>query len=735
MRIIAIVYRFMVTLHFYLLQVFRFAQRRPQLAIGLAVILFVLGLFGASKLQYLTNIDDLGSSDFKSYETNQKLNRSFTDKNLLVFVLSPPKNQIPNKTDFCLIQTWIQRGAVGFADITQINSTLGLRSATWTDLKVQFKPWLDLNCDNNQPEQDLIEKAYKKIHESPWSAIMTSKLSSDITLLFQIKDNATDKRFGAFDAKVVDEIEVSLRQNFLNSRPDWTLHRTGNASFLRYLKIAYDQTQLINLLLVVTTLVFFFLFFGSWRAGFLFILTLIFALIPIYFGMAMTSTPIDLLTNAIPLLATVSCLEDYVFVLFLQRSTKNWRTTFRRLLLPSFLTSLTTAIGFGSLFVSNIEMIARFGLWSAALGMLEWTQLFIVLPALFKVFPSLGQFEIRDTKFLLAAKKLSSYQPKNKKLTLLTLIVIPLSLFFANKVTIADFPEATFSKSHPVYETSAWLKVNRGWQGQVSLVFNTKSDAEQKNILQKIKQDPLVVDIEDKFTTLQYLTQNLDGFRAELTESIWKNSPFSNRLIAENQTERALIYTKSTEINEIEAFRQSIITRICANQECELGGSLVVYSEFGLQIFKTLFDSLGLSLILVAIILVLCCYHCKNLKQSLFIVATSVWGPLALLLYFSLTQTPLFYATSICISIFVGLSGDNAIQFLYQKKGSLKQSVQEVGPASLVISFGMIMITFLFFLSDFAALQKLGIIMISGILLMLIGDVYLLKGLLNEKSR
>lgn len=722
----------MIALHYYLLQAQRFASKQPRLVLGLVTAIFIGGAIMAPQLQYLTNIDDLASTDFQAFNEMETLKREFSDHNLLVFFLHPPEGRVPTVKELCHIKGWIQRTADSATDIISISSTFGVRNADWSEKTIQFLPMIDINCASTDPQTEKIKKGFEDIKNSAWAPIMANRKANDVSILFQLTDNAEDKRSGSFDSKIVDTLQKNLEQDFFTKYPDWKLVTSGNTSFLRYLKKAYDQTQLINGFLLVIVSLFFWFLFNSWKAGFLFIGSILCTLIPVYGGMAMAGTPIDLLTNSIPLMVTISCLEDYVFYLFLYQKTKDWRKSMRLLILPCFLTSFTTAIGFGSLYVSDLEMIRRFGAWSAFAGILEWTILFIGFPALFKAFPKLADLDLQKTPLQKKLEAFSRWQPKFRW-SYIALLIIPASLLLANKIKISDIPEETFAKSHPVYQSSLWLTENRGWTGQVSLIFKNEDDNLNRGILTEVKKLDLVAGTEDKYTTLDFLTRNLPEDEQNITKRLWTDSPFSKRLISSQDTERALLYTKSSEINGMDAMKSEITKRICPNGECSLGGSLIIYAEFGLRIFKTLFESLSLSLILIGIIIYLSCRH-TNTKQVWIFIATSWWGPLALLLIFTAFQIPIFYASSICVSILIGLSGDNAIQYLYQRGSNLKSAISELGPASVSITFGMNIMTLLFFFSDFAPLQKLGVIMISGYTLMLVGDLFLLKDLVKEKN-
>jgi len=104
---------------------------------------------------------------------------------------------------------------------------------------------------------------------------------------------------------------------------------------------------------------------------------------------------------------------------------------------------------------------------------------------------------------------------------------------------------------------------------------------------------------------------------------------------------------------------------------------------------------------------------------------------MALLCVFYIFDVQVFYITSMIAAILVGMAGDNAIQFLFFSQGSknLNSGVTNMAPASLLIAVGMVLACSVFFFGYFAPMQTLGLMMIVGIILSFIGDVWILRGL------
>ena len=140
------------------------------------------------------------------------------------------------------------------------------------------------------------------------------------------------------------------------------------------------------------------------------------------------------------------------------------------------------------------------------------------------------------------------------------------------------------------------------------------------------------------------------------------------------------------------------------------------------------------SLLIVSLILFLLSRYMKVKNISAAIVS-AMWGPVAVISLFVVFKIPIFYVTSICASVLVGLAGDNTIQFIFARKKNLQKGIEEFAPASFLISVGMSFLCLVFLFSVFQPLTKLGLIMMGGFLLILFGDIFILKGLLKNEPK
>lgn len=713
-----------------LLSLHRRAWRHSKATLILTLLVFIGASFGLNRLQFLLSIDDLIDPDFQTYTGLKNLNAEFKDKNT---VLLSVESKTPfTKTFLCDFQGWILKTAQNNSELIHIQSTFGIRQAHVTGNQFTMKSFLDLDCLSKDPETQKISDAFEKIQASPWQGILSSRASYAVSVNFIIFD-PEDKKFGTVDVNVVPSLQKSFENDvFKNSteNDNLNIYWGGITTYQSYLRKAFEQTQFLNMMMFLVSMLIFKILLGTWKGGFVFNVT-IFISMGITFGlMGFLDIPVDVLTNSTGLMMLVGCLEDFTFVVFgMLRFKWSMRSSLRKFMLPSFFTSLTTAIGFASLVTSDLSTIRRFGLISAFAAMLEWSLVFLVLPAALKHWPWLADIRFTPPRFSL------KFTQKNiipRWLAILLCIPIVIPFIFIDKLTIKDAPDSFFFKNHIVIQTMEHFKKTRGWVTEVSVVFNTNnSETENRQILQQARKNPFVSIVEDSYTTNDYIMGNLDPIDQRTIQSLIDESLTARRLKSPRDTHRAQLFLNTMEMDDIKLLIDQF-KDICQNEKCTLVGSLISYNEFSIKILNTLFSSLGLSVILV-VLLLLSIKHNTTWSEMFALVASSLWGPLTLLTLFIVLRIPLTFVSCICASLLEGLAGDNAIQFIFSsRKGGLSQSVDALSEGSLIMTIGMTVLISTFMFSTIASIATLGIYILLGVILTFFGDVWILKGLLRK---
>jgi predicted RND superfamily exporter protein len=720
-------------MHHGFLWLHRRALRYPGRTVATILVAVLLGLPGLGRLKMLLMMDDLIDSDFSTYHELKDLNQTFKDKNNLLLIVRPQQDRVPTFDEICAVRSWVQRLSQERTDLKRIVSSFGPARVQSDDHHLGFQPLLDVNCGLAKMDPQVIARGLEALRASPWGASLTSLDAKDIVVMLYLQDSG-DPRFGSFDGSAVGEIMHSFDQQVVRQNPGLRPHWSGVAVYLYYTKMGFDQANALNLLTFTIVFILFRIMFGTFKSSALFLLTYILTLLPMFAGMGFTDSPIDVLSNSLSLMMLIACVEDFLFVSFvrLRHPDKSWRYAFRVMLVPSFFTSLTTAIGFGSLVTARMGIVRRFGVWAAFAAVVEWIMVFYFLPALLQLWPRMRQWVSGERARSFAWLERVREWRLSPAVARASLMLFVVALAGAHTLRVSDAPENVFPLSHPLRQDASFIEKTRAWVTEVSLVFDdVDSRRFNDSILEKLAKDPLIKAIESPYAATDYLRTGLKPNRADLVSQLWTLSPFAEHLLdPDGISARAILFLNKTDIVDVNHLRA--LTNDLCDGHCHISGTLVSYGEFGTRVLQTFLSSMGMSLILVLFV-VLFLGLALNVPKLPVLLLSLVWGPLVLLSIFVVLQVPLFYVTSIFASILIGMAGDNTIQFMFARRSnSIEGSVRSLGTASILLALTMCSLSCVLFLSYFTPLKILGGWMIFGISLTLCGELWVLKALAEK---
>jgi predicted RND superfamily exporter protein len=495
-----------------------------------------------------------------------------------------------------------------------------------------------------------------------------------------------------------------------------------------------DQTQILNLALVLLLLGCLRALFGTWKSGLIFLLGLGFTCALVYGGMALLGFPLDTLAVCLTMMLSIAALEDFVFLSFAQLNDPK-DSGFERFIAPSFFTSFTTMIGFGSLAVSELRSISRFGAFAAFGALIEWASFFVILPALAKEFVFFRRWvapaKAIPAKFFLP---LGRFTP-SRWVARLSLIVFPIAAYGVTHLPLSQDPSAMFPSDHVFQRSLEYLKSTRSWIAPAYVLFAPEvSSRGKKEVLRALSQEPIVQKIETYDTVVDYVRGNLHGRLVEdLIQREMSVSPAAERFFGQGY-ERAVVYLKTTQTEAINHLRERV-NGLCPGESCRLVGEYVAFAEYSKAFIKTLFESLLVSLFLVGLVLAYLSYG-RGWLEMLRLIGASFWGAACMLTYLFLTKSNANSVTCIVASTVVGLTGDNAIQFLFASgKGSVRTGMDKMASASISCTLTVSIACLVFLGSYFEPPRELGILFIIGFLASLAGDLWVLRGLWGSHRR
>ena len=167
-----------------------------------------------------------------------------------------------------------------------------------------------------------------------------------------------------------------------------------------------------------------------------------------------------------------------------------------------------------------------------------------------------------------------------------------------------------------------------------------------------------------------------------------------------------------------------------------MGGDLIAYSDLATEIPKTLVDSMATSILLVGGVLGFIAIALRRTKHLLVMLLSSFWGPCLMVIMMAALNIPMDFLKCIFASTLVGLAGDNAIQYLYASHDdNLHEGIDAHGGASIQTALLMAFTCLLYLGSYFDPPKTFGLIMTAGLVAGLVGDLWLLNGLLPQEKK
>ena len=722
---------------------------RPRLTGVVALLVLIAAAAGIPKLTMQLRMYDLLDPSFPSTQTLADMNDQFKDRNSIVLLFSTPdRNQKLTREQLCGISKLAHEERMNQSELDQLLLPLELRVPKEDGKKLWYRTLADLNCDTSEGAVEGHQQAdaapLKRLRDSPWGPLVTDAQGSSIALEYLFRDTLGHSKFGKFDPKPIGPTVEHAEK--LGRALGLEVSLVGRLAFDWYFRVMMKRDTWVNVAVLVMILIFCRVFFGTWRSGLFLVSTLIATGAFLYGLMGWLKVPVDFLTTNLFLLLSIAGIEDFLFLSFRQmRSTEVEpslliRNSFRELITPSFLTSFTTSIGFASLVISDVALVGRFGIWCAVGAMLEWAVLFLLLPAVCQGLGTQAIWVKKETAWYpKVLTRLESIRPRKMFIWFALLLSIGGAWSFRH-LNYDDSPSRNFPSRHPNTVAFKLLKERMGWQGVVRVIFkNAKPDLysgkrieKMDAALEEIRRHPNTVAIDNPNDVLEYFSKGLDPPTQAMVRSDFSMTRGFEGAFSRAGDARATLYLRSTDIADLRE-TQAAVQAACKARDCFVTGESIVFLEVSEGLARTLVASFGISLLIVGATLFSLGSNLP-LRTRLSLIYSSLWGPLVSVGLMAVLGVPVGMITCMFPAVLVGLTGDNAVQFVcaaYERKNSLEGGMNDFAGASVLLTIALIMISACLFAMTLLPMKMLGFLFIAGFILGLVGDLWLLRGLLR----
>lgn len=714
---------------------------RPRVTLAVFAVFMAACLTQLPKLKFELRMYDTMKSEFKSARALAEMRESYKEGNSAVYIFAPRRSEGFTLEEVCKIRGWSMARWREDQEIETSFSAFNLRFPVFEDGRVSFPRIFSPPCDELA---DTAARArpvtFAALHATPWANLLTDESALDLAIEFTFRDTETPGPYGKFDPAPIGHVYESARTE-LGGLAEIVV--SGKAAPQWHIKEVMRKDSLLNLVIVLVLIFGFRAFYGTWRSGLLLSLTFVMTWIATLAGMALVGHSVDSVSNNLFLLMCIACTEDFLFVTHYQaRRPGAVLASFRDIIAGSFFTSLTTMTGFAALLTSDLQIIGRLGLWAAWAALVEWLIVFFFLPAFALVFLK-GQTWVRPervvgTRVLGSLERLSFSSQVVRRARWLPVAGL-VALFFLN---FQDSPRANFPEGSLHARSMMYVSESRGWEGLFHVVF--PSETKRKDIdarLAQIEKLPNVASVSGPFQAKEYFAGGYEPLVSEMLGRAFEATGVYKAYFGSDGSARANVFVKSVDLKDMGPTVDRA-EELCAGKsggvgssapDCYVAGEQIAYTEFARTVSRTLFESFIVSIASVLAVIFALSYA-RGYANVWPLVLSAIWAPLVMAALMAIFQIPINLFTSMFASVYVGIAGDNAIQYMFASR-ELDKGIEERAGGSVQMALLMIAGSCAFFGSGLMPIKMLGALFAIGFFVMLAGDLWLLRGLVDDQGK
>lgn len=524
------------------------------------------------------------------------------------------------------------------------------------------------------------------------------------------------------------------------------------------------------------------LFFKSIRAVVSSLLIVGISIVWVLGTLSIFNYKITILTGVIPSLIVIIVIENCIYILnkyhWEYRSHGNkmraLSQVIHRIGFASLMTNAATALGFAAFVLVPNQMLREFGVITSINVMILYVLTIVLLPIILSLMapPSTKHTKHLDSNFFSAVLDKVIYLISNRRNLIysiaggLTLVgFIGLSMMKTSGKVVDDF-----RSDDPTYLDLKFFETNFGGVMPFEISVDTKKPNGVLNYatLQKIDRLQNTINEYPEFSkplslieVLKFARQayyNGDSSKYALPSSMEKNFIFSyipqnvqgdgtgllkSFLDSTKQTTRISFQMADVATNRMDSLMSEILPQVDsifspAKYNVKVTGNSVVYAKGTNFLIKNLFESVLIAIVLISILMA---FLFSSFRMILVSMVPNIIPLLITAAIMGFAGIPIKPSTIIVFSIALGISVDNAIQYLSRYRhelkatnGAIKQSalnaLHEAGFSMIYTSIVLVLGFSVFIVSEFGGTQALGILISTTLLIAMFFNVLVLPSLL-----
>ena len=528
------------------------------------------------------------------------------------------------------------------------------------------------------------------------------------------------------------------------------------------------------------------IFFRSFKAMLFPMIIVIISEIWVFGLISILGYKLTLLTGIIPPLMIIIGVENCIFLLnkyhheFKNHGNKikALSRVVQRVGNATFLTNLTTAVGFAAFIVTSNAMLVEFGIVASLSIMVIFLLSLLLIPIVYSYLPPPRPRHIKhlDNKFTLKIIEKIVYLVQNKRniIYIITIIFTITGIYGITRLKTTGNVVGDISKNDPLYKDLVFFE--KAFNG--ILPFEILIDTKKKNGVMRLETIKRIDRLQDTLATYPEFSRPLSIAEVvKFAKQEFYNGKPSYYSLPNNQEKNFILsYVPEIKNNDISILNSFVdttlqMTRISvqmanigtkeiqALQEnlkpkidkvfpperysVELTGTSVVFLKGSQYLVRSLLTSLILAITAIGILMALLFTSYKMIAVTISTNLLPQIFTAALMGFLVITIKP---STILIFSIALGISVDNAIHYLsryrmalrannWNIKESVISALKETGfsmiYSSIVLFFGFAIFT----LSTFGGTKAMGFLISFTLLIAVLSNMFVLPSLILTLNR
>lgn len=659
----------------------------------------------------------------------------------------------------------------GIQEVVSISRVVLIEKDTVTR-KFNFRPLV-----SKRPEtQQQVDSIKNQLYSLPfYKGLFYNPETHDYLMAITLKKDEINSKSRI---KVVEKIQELVDQ--YQDESNRKVYRSG-MPYIRTVTMKLIQQELFMFVVLSMLIAAFimFLFFRSFRVVISSLAVVVVSIIWVMGFISILGYKITILTGVIPSLIVIIAIENCIYILnkyHLEYTNHGNKVralsrTIRRIGFASLMTNTATALGFAAFILVNNKMFSEFGLVTSVNIMLE----FLLSITLFPIFisfmkpPKERHTKHLDSRFFngiteTVVKLITHHRPK---IYIATLLIVLVSVFGLTKMKTSGKVVDDLDFDDPINVDLRYFETNFGGVMPFEISIDTRkpNGVLQLATLRKANELQEYISQFPEFSKPISLTEMVKFARQafyfgepsqyKLPGEMEKNfiltylpepgngNPLKPYIDSTMQITRVTYQVVDLGTKDMEALLEKVKPGIDSifspdKYDVTLTGNSIVYAKGTDFLIRNLFESVAIAVALISLLMALMFRSVRMIVVSMVPNLIPLLVTAAIMGY---SGIPLKPSTLIVFSIALGISVDNAIQYLARYRHDLKASNMNIAASavnalreasfsmiytSIVLVLGFIVFT----VSDFGGTKALGILISTTLFVAMFFNMVVLPSLL-----